>query len=70
MRIPTFLPASTLLIACLFVTACSSQAWYAGVRQGGENQCRQQSAPADVEACIARLNNKSYDEYDKERNRR
>jgi hypothetical protein len=57
---------SALIITSLLLSACSTQAWYTGFRQGGENQCRQAN-PADAEACIARLNNKSYDEYNKER---
>jgi len=62
-----FLRLAVFTLSSLLLAACSTQAWYAGLRQGGENQCRQ-AAPADAEACIARLNNKSYDEYNKERN--
>ncbi|MDP3540390.1 MAG: hypothetical protein Q8S26_16970 [Azonexus sp.] len=55
-----------LIFGSLLLFGCTTEGWYEGVKRGGENQCRQ-SAPADAEQCLSRLNTKSYDEYGKER---
>ena len=57
---------SALAFCSLLLSGCTTEAWYEGVKKGGENQCRQ-SSPADPEHCVSRLNNKPYDEYAKER---
>lgn len=66
MKINTILRRCTVLLVSLLLSACTTQAWYEGVKQGAAEQCRQTS-PADPEACLSRLNTKSYDEYNKER---
>ncbi|GAB2180612.1 hypothetical protein DLREEDagrD3_08350 [Denitratisoma sp. agr-D3] len=48
------------------VTACSTQAWYEGVKRGAENNCRSQP-PGESERCLEKLNKQSYEEYEKER---
>lgn len=57
-----------LLISFLLVTlnACTTEAWYEGVRQGGEQACRKQPAGA-AEECLGRINRQTYDQYDKAR---
>jgi hypothetical protein len=57
----------TLLMAIMaIVSACTTQAWYEGAKQGAENQCRQQP-PSEMERCLENMNKKTYDEYEKER---
>jgi ABC-type uncharacterized transport system auxiliary subunit len=58
-------------IACavyltLSLSACTTQAWYEGIKQGAANQCDSQP-PGAREDCLSRLNNKNYDAYNKER---
>lgn len=50
----------------LSLSACTTQAWYEGLKQGAANQCDSQP-PGAREDCLSRLNNKSYDAYNKER---
>jgi len=42
------------------------RAWYDGLQIGAQNSCDNQP-PGAREECQARLNNKSYDAYEKER---
>jgi hypothetical protein len=55
-------------VACLLVSvsACTTQAWYEGMKQGAVNQCDKQP-PGAREDCLSRLNKKTYDAYNKER---
>ncbi|MDR3368320.1 hypothetical protein [Rhodoferax sp.] len=59
---------SVFYTACLTlaVSACTTQAWYEGMKQGAVNQCDKQP-PGAREDCLSRLNNKTYDAYNKER---
>jgi hypothetical protein len=50
----------------LLVSGCTTQAWYEGFKIGAENECYKQP-PGAVSDCLARLNKKSQDEYEKER---
>ena len=50
----------------LITAGCTTKAWYEGVKEGAKNNCRSQP-PGEVEACLERLNNKTYEEYEKER---
>ncbi|WP_295449667.1 hypothetical protein [uncultured Thiodictyon sp.] len=53
-------------LTLLFISACTTEAWYEGVRTGAENECRNQPGSAAAE-CLSRLNKKTYQEYEKER---
>jgi hypothetical protein len=57
---------STLCLAATITSACTTQAWYGGAKQGAENQCRLQP-PSEAERCLENANKKTYDEYEKER---
>lgn len=57
---------STLWLGVAMTSACTTQAWYEGAKQGAENQCRSQP-PTEAERCLESANKKSYDEYEKER---
>jgi hypothetical protein len=48
------------------ICGCTSQAWYDGVKEGAKNECRSQP-PSEVDRCLEKLNNKTYEEYEKER---
>ena len=58
--------ASILFVMVLGVFGCTTQAWYEGAKQGAENECRSQP-PSEIDRCLERLNNKTYEEYEKER---
>jgi len=55
-----------LLIVPFGLTACTTQAWYDGMQLRAENQCDSQP-PGAREDCLARLNKKTYDAYEKDR---
>jgi len=46
--------------------ALPARAWYDGLQIGAQNNCDKQP-PGAREECQSRLNNKSYDAYEKER---
>jgi hypothetical protein len=53
-------------IVMIIMSGCTSQAWYEGVKEGANNNCRNQP-PSEVNRCLDKLNNKTYEEYEKER---
>ena len=53
-------------VCALALAGCSTQAWYDGLKQSAQNECRRQT-PGDVESCLARVNTMSYDEYERRR---
>lgn len=57
---------AALTFVTLTMSACSTQAWYEGLKFGAEDECRRQP-PGEVERCLSRLNKKAYGEYEKER---
>ncbi len=57
-----------LFVLALSLSACSTRSWYEGMKMGAENECQKQP-PGAREDCLARLNKKTYDAYDKERAR-
>lgn len=57
-----------LFTVSLLMAGCTTEAWYEGMRRKAENDCRAQPAGA-AEECLARLNTRSYGEYEKERTR-
>jgi hypothetical protein len=60
-----FLPAY-LMAASLLVAGCTTEAWYEGVKQSAQDECRRQPAGA-AEQCLSRLNKQTYQEYEKAR---
>ena len=62
-----FLPH--LLLALLLLPGCAARAWYEGGRAGAENECRR-LPPGGYEDCMARVNRQSYEDYEKERQRK
>ena len=57
------------LLALALLPACSTRAWYEGLRTGTENECRK-LPPGGYEDCMARVNRQSYEDYERERQRR
>ena len=57
-----------VVVTALGLSGCAlpARAWYDGLQIGAQNNCDKQP-PGAREACQARLNNKSYDAYEKER---
>ena len=60
-------PATLLALALL--PGCSGRAWYEGARASAESECRK-LPPGGYEDCMARVNRQSYEDYEKERQRR
>lgn len=53
-------------IVMIIMSGCTAQAWYDGLKEGANNNCRNQP-PSEVNRCLDKLNNKTYEEYEKER---
>ena len=64
MRWPHLLTCLAALGLCL--TACSTEAWYEGMKTRARNACYQR-APGDQQNCLDKVNKQSYDQYEKER---
>ncbi len=58
-----------LLLALSVLPGCTARAWYEGGRASAENECRK-LPPGGYEDCMARVNRQSYEDYEKERQRR
>lgn len=57
----------TVWIAAVgLLSACSTSAWYEGMKMRAQTECDRQ-APSAREACLSRLNHQSYDAYQKAR---
>lgn len=63
---PRTLGLTALVATVALVSACSTGAWYEGIKISAQSECERQ-APSAREDCLSRLNNKSYDTYEKER---
>lgn len=57
---------ATGLLAGVLLSACTTGAWYEGMKTSAQQECERQ-APGAREDCLSRLNQKSYDAYSKER---
>jgi hypothetical protein len=66
MRINEMFFKLSLVIVVAALLGCTKQAWYEGVKQGAENECRIQPQSA-MESCLERLNKRSYEDYEKAR---
>ncbi len=53
-------------LTLLLISACTTEAWYEGVKSGAESECRNQPG-SSAEECLSRLKKKTYQEYEKER---
>lgn len=54
-----------VLLAATCITGCSTEAWYESAKRNAELRC--QGLPqAAYDDCMARVNQKSYQEYKKE----
>jgi len=57
---------SCLAAATLVGSACTTEAWYEGVKQSARNDCQRQP-PSAVNECLSRVNSQTYQDYEKER---
>ena len=64
-KLPLSILALMLTLSCLFMTACSKQAWYQGVQDSQTRECINEQN-ADNDEC-RRSTSQTYDEYQKER---
>jgi len=53
----------------VFVTfpGCSSRSWFEGFREMERQNCYKMESPAERQECLDRLDETSYDQYQKER---
>lgn len=63
MRLITLIFLTSLV---LIISGCSNKSVYEGVKEGARNNCHSQP-PSEVDACLEKLNSKSYEEYEKDR---
>ena len=54
------------ILLTMVLAACTNKAWYEGAQEGARNNCRSQPQ-SEMEACMEKLNTKTYEEYEKER---
>lgn len=50
------------------LAACTTQAWYDGLRQSQRDQCQLSPTADERQACLERNKAPNYDRYEKERN--
>lgn len=62
------LPVLCAVLTLPLLSACTTQAWYDGLRQAQRDQCQHAPSADERQACLARNNAPSYDRYEKERN--
>ena len=55
-----------LLVAMLTTSGCTTETWYYSAKNFAENNCRKQPS-SSADDCFARLNNATYETYEKER---
>lgn len=55
-----------LTVSVVTLGGCTSRAWYDGFKEGAKNNCRNQPE-SERERCLEKLNEKTYEEYEKER---
>jgi hypothetical protein len=65
-RMPCLLTAPMVMVAVASLSACSTGAWYEGMKISEQRDCERQ-APGAREDCLSRLNTRSHDTYEKER---
>lgn len=58
-----------VLLVLLPLAGCTSRAWYESGKASAESECRK-LPPGGYEDCMSRVNRKSYEEYERERQRK
>lgn len=58
-----------ILPALLTLAGCSTPAWYEGSKASAESECRK-LPPGGYEDCMGRVNRQTYEDYERERQRR
>jgi len=67
-RVQTSSVLITLALPALALTsaACTTEAWYEGMKYSAESRCRQQP-PSEFQACRDRLNKENHATYERQR---
>lgn len=52
------------------LAGCSWRAWYEGLRERQRQECYRESGPGAIQGCLDRVNATSYDDYQRQRERR
>lgn len=56
-----------LAFVFLFISGCSSRAWYESFREIERQNCYELESPSERQECLDRLDETSYDQYEKDR---
>lgn len=56
-----------LIFPTLVAQGCTYQAWYEGFKERERQECYKHPDNSDVESCLERVNNLSYEQYKKSR---
>ncbi len=61
--------SSFIFIVALFIifSGCPSRAWYEGYREAERQNCYKIESPTERQECLDRVNETSYDQYKKDR---
>lgn len=66
MNVKLVITVFLLTVFTVTLGGCTSRAWYDGFKEGAKNNCRNQPE-SERERCLEKLNEKTYEEYEKER---
>lgn len=66
MNVKLVITVFLLTVFTVTLGGCTSSAWYDGFKEGAKNNCRNQPE-SERERCLEKLNEKTYEEYEKER---
>lgn len=66
MNVKLVITVFLLTVFTVTLGGCTSRTWYDGFKEGAKNNCRNQPE-SERERCLEKLNEKTYEEYEKER---
>lgn len=56
-------------IIAVFLAGCTSQGWYEGFRIQQQRECNRYPQQYEVQRCLEKMNNMTYDEYRQQRDK-
>jgi len=62
-----FLAFILISYVSICISGCSSKAWYEGFREERRRNCYKIESPNERQKCLKEVDEKSYDQYQKER---
>lgn len=52
---------------CLMSQGCTYRGWYEGLQERQRQDCYKYATEAEIQACLDRVDEKTYDQYEKQR---